>query len=463
MRAMTPSTLVIAGVATLLASSVSFGAITNSVGSNTVWSFEAYTNGQDIGTIPTDSWQAPADSIVVVSSNYPTPAADYPIPTNEADHNLILDLRADATNLISSTGNVLVWLDHLVQPRQWDQDGDPDSIPTDAQMAYYFNTNGNMVIYHRGVTNFTDKSNMWSVIEEPVIAEDSWVRVSVGMDYGSGALDGSFKYFQVKINGTLASATDAIVAPGATYTGNGTYFAMAYDSVAQPAGINQVLLNGTGKFDDFVVTTNTPDIIVKHTVVAAIPSGATGGTITPSGQVLVTDGSNQTFVVEAYQYWTIQKVDIDGVTVTNTPASPYTNTMMAVSADATIDAYFEADNTNGVPHWWLVDAGLTVGADPDADPDGDGLTTAQEHLASTDPDDAMSTFRITRTWQANGTNYVQWGGELIDPTLSDFVVESADSPTNTFTPAGATVSRGDTNIWTEAATTETFYRLKAEE
>jgi hypothetical protein len=471
MRAMKHSTLVVAGIAVLCATSVSF-AITNSVGTGISWSFEApYTNGQGVASVlGTDGWYGDPSSLVVsnLGAEMSAPSAGFPL--SGATHFNIAVLSDTVTNMVMGGAGTTIWLDHLIQPHLWGDGEAPssNSIPADAQMAYYVNSSNQVVLYHRGMVDLSDTGNMWSVIESPEVPSNSWVRMSIGMDYADK--EGAYKYFQVMIDGQFAASTNAIKAPLSDYSGGGTYFAMASGSPALPAQMNSISLSGTGKFDDFAIVTNKPSIAIIHTIVATVMAGTNGGTITPEGDVMVDDGTNQTFVIATVDsFWTIEKVIIDnnGTTTTNSAplASPYTNTLTAVAASGSIDAYFTAVTTNGisgisVPLWWLDDAGL-AGADPDADPDSDGLTTAQEHLASTHPNDGMSNFRITRTWQENGTNYVQWESQLIDPSLPDFVVESAAAMSNTFTEAG-TMPRSSTNTWMETApAAETFYRLEA--
>ena len=63
-------------------------------------------------------------------------------------------------------------------------------------------------------------------------------------------------------------------------------------------------------------------------------------------------------------------------------------------------------NANGLPDGWEAAYNLT---DPNADPDGDGRTNAEEYLANTNPTNAASVFRITgAARQANGHVVLSW-------------------------------------------------------
>jgi len=452
------------GIAALLLASTFTGfSITNSIPQS--WDFENMTNGQDIVDISTDSWYGDAGSFVATNGIYPPPQNGYPIDTN---HYVFASLTAPVTNQVQGGAGTTVWIDHMIKPERWKQDDPPTDLPSDTQMAYFVNTNGHVVVYQRYITtNGTDTaSNIWSEIDSVAIGSDDWARVSIGMIYDDEALDYERYYYQIKINGTLVTHSNAVVSPygdGNTgdYTSGGSYFAVAYSSAAK---LNSIVMKGNGYFDDFVVSTNTPVFHVKYIITAAVAAGATGGSLTPNGNVLVDEGSNQVFTVTASNFWTIDKVVVveNGVTTTNTPGtSPYTNTFTSVTNEGSINVYFVASTTNGVPLWWMNDVGLTD-SDPDLDVDGDGFTTAQEYTSSTDPINSNSFLRITRTWQENGTNYVQWESAYIDTTLPPFdIMSSTDLVNSVFSPAGVHV-REATNTWSGVAPTAgTFYKVSA--
>jgi hypothetical protein len=66
--------------------------------------------------------------------------------------------------------------------------------------------------------------------------------------------------------------------------------------------------------------------------------------------------------------------------------------------------------TNGLPTAWSLQNFGTTAVDPNADPDGDGSSNAQEYLAGTDPNSASSNLQITSFSFAPGgtTTSVTW-------------------------------------------------------
>jgi hypothetical protein len=67
----------------------------------------------------------------------------------------------------------------------------------------------------------------------------------------------------------------------------------------------------------------------------------------------------------------------------------------AAPPPGTLAADTDAD---GMADWWEILSGLVVGINDAAlDPDGDGMTNGQEHLARTDPHDSASALRLTAT------------------------------------------------------------------
>lgn len=121
-------------------------------------------------------------------------------------------------------------------------------------------------------------------------------------------------------------------------------------------------------------------------------------------------------------------------------------------------------DTNGLPiAWELLNFG-TVGIDPNADPDGDGMSNKQEYLAGTNPHDATDKLLVTTvsaasagtsvtlTWKSVATRcyYVQKKLDLSAPAWSD-------SGLGLIASDGASTSR----IINDSDAPARFYRVQA--
>ncbi len=454
------------GIAVALTASVipGFG-ITNDLDSlgRVSWSFESSGDGDDI--VNTDSWYGDAGSLTAFPTNYTKPAGGHPL--SATGHTAVAKLSASVTNAITGGEYKSIWLDHIVKPQRWELKGHPTDIPADAQMAYYVNTNGHMVIYHAGIKessggNGVDATgtNIWTEVSSIDIAADQWIRVSINMAYDRFAWSGY--YFRIMIDGTMVTSEQAVVYPSfyddepddpKDYTLGGAYFMVGTEDGA--GKMNAISLNGIGYLDDFVVSTNPPHI--SYIIASSItPSDGHGGTTDLLGDVPVEEGSNQAFTVTSTNYWLIEKVVVshNGVTTTNmSPASPFSTNLVNVTQHGSIAAYFIADTTNGVPTWWMAHHDIE-GQEP-------SQAVTDSWIASQDPR-SNTEFKITRTWQANGTNYVEWICTGIDPDLPPIDIQKSSGLANGFSIVDSKAREEGTNTWSEAApASATFYRVSA--
>jgi alpha-tubulin suppressor-like RCC1 family protein len=142
-----------------------------------------------------------------------------------------------------------------------------------------------------------------------------------------------------------------------------------------------------------------------------------GGGVVPSGEVLVSDLSQQDLVVQASSYYHIAVLLTNGVVVPDaTGLSAYTSAWRSVSANGSLQALFSPDLTsNQVPHWWLASHGMTTDfeAATMTDADDDAQTALDEYIASTDPTNGQSFFK----WEKPGKVLVYSNGWLWVPVL----------------------------------------------
>jgi hypothetical protein len=121
-------------------------------------------------------------------------------------------------------------------------------------------------------------------------------------------------------------------------------------------------------------------------------------------------------------------------------------------------------NMNGLPDaWQLLNFGH-LGVDPNADPDGDGMSNLQEYLAGTNPNDANSDLEITSFTSSSGGTTVNltWETVLtrcyyIQKTLDLASPIWVDSGLGLIAPDGASTTR----TFADSFAPTRFYRVKA--
>jgi hypothetical protein len=123
-------------------------------------------------------------------------------------------------------------------------------------------------------------------------------------------------------------------------------------------------------------------------------------------------------------------------------------------------------NANGLPDAWELQNFGFLGVNPNADPDGDGMSNLQEYLAGTNPNDGNDYLRITAISanSAGSTSTVTWTSR---PTRL-YQVQSRDSLTSgswaTNTPPGLVspdVGTLTTRSAPGSATSNRFFRVQA--
>ena len=415
--------------------------------------FEGYTNGQVIAVDGTAGWYADdSNALMAVDTNY---SGNFYLPLPDSDHTRVLDLKSNATNLIESAKEV-VWLDTIVKPTVYDTSSAAPPIPADAQTALYLNTNGHVVIWHE---NFAASSNVWTELSGTTIASGEWARITLELDYFTEDWSYGKKYFRTYVDGELMSNELAYTINDGTGTTNGSWFVMADSTRTYMSSLG---LNGTGLFDDLVVTNAKPANLTvyvpnSYTVTATVVTG--DGTIDPSGDVPVDQGHNQAFTMTPDAGWAIDSVSVNGGVTGSVSYYEFTD----VQSNQTIAVSF-TNNVYGIPVSWAEAAGITNDhkAAMLLDQDGDGFSTSNEWRASTDPLNSNSFFQVSDA--ASGSFTLTWYSENIDGGLGDFVVERTEDLINgPWTNIPPTQPRAETNEWTDTTPPETkaFYRVIA--
>ncbi len=214
-------------------------------------SFESYNSGDRI--IGSAGWYAGNTNFALVtnitySSNYTEPSHRYPL--GSAGDRVLKTIHT-STNLVTNAVDQIVWIDYVINPTYWDDNGTP-SISASAQAAYYVNTNGQFVLRHGDPAG---PEPLWTTISNTFINTDDWVRITIKMDYQTEDAFLSGKYFQFFLNGVVITNTAAYTDNAYADTYGGSWFAMIDRSRAK---ISQISFSGINYLDNLVVTNGGP-------------------------------------------------------------------------------------------------------------------------------------------------------------------------------------------------------------
>lgn len=116
---------------------------------------------------------------------------------------------------------------------------------------------------------------------------------------------------------------------------------------------------------------------------------------------------------------------------------------------------------NGLPDAWeLLNFGH-IGVDPNADPDGDGMSNLQEYLAGTNPNDANSALRITTITYGTAPNYVTLQWNSVPTRFYAIQWSPALGGTNQFSDYALLPFLGANNAGFNDSNTNNFFRIRA--
>jgi hypothetical protein len=325
-------------------------------------SFESYPNGFNLAG--TNCWTSDnPDAAVVIATNYPY-GGTYPIsgPQQQA-----LSINGTVTNLFLPSFYTNVWVDLIVQASPL---AGPPPVPASASFAVCVTTNGNLAVWN--CTNPPATGNGWTELLDAPAATGQFMRLTVQANYAPDP-NGIF-YYSVWVNG-LPSTN-----PAARYA--------AADS-SQP-WFGQLVASGNFLMDDLVAGIN------KSFYALVASSTGYGGSISPSGPVIVTPGATNTFMMTASNWYNLASVTVDGASFGTPGAYTFTNVQSDHAIVANYAAQLAASNT---PEWWLYQQNPNWAANFNAaalsDPTGKGVAVWQDYIAGTDPNNAASIFALS--------------------------------------------------------------------
>jgi hypothetical protein len=345
----------------------------------TSWDFEGYSLGTvivDTGGVGVAGWTGSAftagsNAAVIVAASPAAPPNGYPLPASAHTKAMAIsgEVRVEFSNAvpnaIASCTNV--YIDTLIQPGHLSF---TPEFPA-AQMALFFNTNGNPVVAHSNYKNNCGDTpdRNWTVIEHLNFASNDWVRVTVEIDYLSsrnhslvGDISATDHFFRLWLNGELITNS------------------MAYMMIDFP-------------FADCNGVTTLPGS--NNTYFLCADSGSP----TDPG-----DGTNNNWYFSGIEFSGAGQVDDTWVTSGNlisseVPPCPYPPDYCAWIA------MFPASDT-----------------DPDGDDDGDGATNWEEYIAGTDPTDDQDVFAVIAIDILSGSNCIWWVATTNSGVFSDFMM-----------------------------------------
>jgi len=445
----------------LLALLVSGHALANSPNSVPAsFSFEVYADGAEI--VGTNGWYGEPGLMLAVATNQPYPGQT-PLPD---PHDRIAALTGPVSNLFEGTAAITnVWMDLLIQPQRWQQDEPPapGTIPADAQVVLYVDTNGHINAlcnyYDIGITNY---ANEWATFEQVSFDTNDWLRLTMSFRYQAAWGE---SYFQIQVdNSEVLTNQFGQTTPG-DYDSGGSWFLCVNKSATN---FNSVTFTGNSAIDDLVITNGMPDIRFLRRIRVVTGSGST---ILPAGPtVQVPDGEDQAFTIttdtgNGYEltnlWWGAglgEAFATNAIAITNVTSMAYS--FMNVTSDYTIksEAYrplWEVGDTasKGTSIEWLYLHELDHYATPDEAEDGnddaDPKLNWEEYVTGTDPTNSASYFRVTAQGHGSPSNFVScYITTNSGVTTAVDIYRSTDLLTTDWgTPVGS-VGRNDSGIST---------------
>lgn len=254
----------------VLAIATGLGAVGSALANetNTVpkqWSWEGVapeTEVVDQNSVGSFGWEgvphSPTNPAAVVLAESYTPPSSYPI-TNTT-HTQVLDVLGTISNtFVGESGTrTNIWVDAMVQAGRLSA---APSAPNDAQVAAYFNSNGQVVVKHRYYESWAP-TDRWTELAHSTVASDAWTRVTFKMNYLDVQYQEDEHFFEIRLNGgTAITSAWAYSDPNniiVSAPDGGTWFMCADSGSGSTRPNNKyftgMAFDGAGKVDDVVVT-----------------------------------------------------------------------------------------------------------------------------------------------------------------------------------------------------------------
>ena len=407
-------------------------------------SFEGLSLGDLDGS---QGWEGGSNDVIEVIAETNDYTGVFPLPN--ATHLKVLNIETPEDGTVSNIFDGLTatdtFIDMMIKANPWDQTNLP-SVPSEAQLAMYVNTNGSLMLYAGYFDGVSAFSNDWIEFSQTSLT-GQWARLTLDMNY-SGV--GGVKYLRVLLDSL--ELTNALGLVSRTTGGfGGPWFATAYQTSDK---LSSLQIGGHATLDDLVVTNANP-IGQQWTITASADSG---GWIDPSGAQIVADGGSKSFTMGALSGFTLSDVLTNGVS-----AGAITNyTFSIVTTNQTIAVVTEvAVGPNGSPSSFYSDNGISIPGDYATlalaelgDDDGDGALNWEEWLAGTLPKDADSAFVVLDV--SYGVSNVVTFYATTNSGVASFGMYRAPDLASTpiawsLVATGISLSGTGTNVWGEAA------------
>jgi hypothetical protein len=337
--------------------------------------FESYPVGYELAF--TNGWSARFSPMGVVTTNPYAGSYTGAFPL-QGPHQKTFRIDGLVTNTFSATTHSNVWVDMILESKSWTNNTLPaESLLTHAQFALCITTN-----HHVAVWNCLAPPSPtcgWTELLDTDVPENSFVRVTVEMDYVRDSTN--YFHYRVWVNET------ASVSPKIWYAAAKTNL----------NSLSRITCEGLFHMDDLSVQTLNP-----FGALSIFASSLGYGSIVPAGTVTIPYGSSTSFTNTPSLWYHIGTLTVDGSPIEALPVLTFTN----VRTSHTIEARFAPDTVlSNTPSWWLAEANPAwtnnLNAAATNDQDRDGFTTWEEYIAGTNPTNPASVFGLQIVWSNN--------------------------------------------------------------